>query len=50
MHVLEQVQGWATKMIKGWELLTYEGRLSEMELFNLEKQKPRGIFFMCTNT
>lgn len=50
MHILEQVQGWVTEMINGWEHLTYKDRLSEMELFNLEEQKLRGIFSMCINT
>ena len=42
--ILERVQWRTTKMIKGWEHLTYRDRLSELEQFSLENRRLRGTY------
>ena len=41
MDLLECIQR-TTKMIQGMEYLSYEDRLRELGLFNLEKKRPQG--------
>jgi len=41
-ELVERVQWRATKMMRGMELLLYEERLRDLELFSLEKTKLRG--------
>lgn len=48
--LLEQVQQWATKLVKGLEYLLYKMWLRALGPFSLEKRKLEGILSMCKNT
>lgn len=48
MNMLERVQGRATEMIKVLKQLFYEETLKELELFNLEERRLRGIWYINT--
>ena len=47
VELLEQIQRWAMKMIRGLEHLSYEDKLKELGLFNLEMRRLQEDFLMA---
>lgn len=45
-----EVEQRSTKVMKRLEDLSYEKRLRELGLFNLEKRRLRGFLSVCVNT